>query len=180
MDLRNKTFLDVGTWNGGFCVEAMHRGVARIVGLDHYTWTDPVFRGRETFEIVSNHFSNRFEAIDVDLDTKKLSLDFLGQFDVVLYAGVFYHLVDPIAATREVAALAKELLIVETYIEQIASGGAPAMIFYPGQELNNDGTNWWGPNIECVVALLKHFGFARVNVKDGAAYNRKVFHAYKN
>jgi hypothetical protein len=34
------------------------------------------------------------EAVDVDLDTPQLSLSHLGQFDVVLFLGVFYHLQD--------------------------------------------------------------------------------------
>ena len=177
VDLQGKTFLDVGAWNGGFSVEARRRGAKRIVGLDHYTWNHPLFRGRETFDLVSKAFGDRFEAVDIDLDSPRLSLESLGQFDVVLYAGVFYHLVDPIAASREVAARASELLILETHIEEIETGGRPAMLFYPGAELNGDASNWWGPNVECVVELLKLFGFPHVAVRAGSADNRRVFHA---
>jgi tRNA (mo5U34)-methyltransferase len=175
--LEGKSFLDVGAWNGGFTVEAARRGAARIAALDHYAWNHPGSRGRETFDLVSRVFGNRFEAYDIDLDQPRLSLEALGTFDVVLYAGVFYHLVDPIAATREVAALAGELLIMESYVT--FRGNVPLMEFYPGRELKGDKTNWWGPNEACLVALLKHFGFQSVSVRDGSAPHRKIFHAYR-
>ena len=180
VDMMNKTFLDVGAWNGGFSVLAKRRGAKQVAALDHFTWNHPTLRGRETFDLVCRATGYDFKAIDVDLDKESLSLDFVGKFDVVLFAGVFYHLVDPIAATREVASLANDLLIVETHVEVIEGDARPAMIFYPGAELSGDPTNWWGPNIPCMVALLKRFGFARVTVTNGSAPQRKVFHAYRS
>ena len=38
----------------------------------------------------------------------------------------------------------------------------PASAFYPGSELNQDHTNWFGPNPACVEAMLKTVGFRRV------------------
>lgn len=178
LDLRNKSFLDIGAWNGAFSVEAARRGAARIAALDHHTWNNPQLRGRETFDFVAKVTRNKFEAIDMDLDQPALSLSGIGRFDVVLFAGVFYHLFDPIAATREIAALTGEVLIMETHVEEIGDG-RPAMIFYPGAELSNDPTNWWGPNIACVVALLKQFGFLRVDISNGGGHTRKIFHAFR-
>ena len=127
--------------------------------------------------LFSRVFGNRFDAVDIDLDSPNISLNSLGEFDVALFAGVFYHLVDPIAATREVAALVKEVLVLETYVEPGDGSGRPGMIFYPGAELNGDASNWWGPNVECIVALLKKFGFSNITVKGGSGPSRKVFHA---
>jgi tRNA (mo5U34)-methyltransferase len=176
VDLRGKSLLDVGAWNGGFSVEAARRGAERVVALDHYTWNHPHFRGRATFDLVAGVFGNRFEAIDRDLDQPRLSLQDIGQFDVVLFAGVFYHLVDPIAALRELAPLAKDLLILETHVEETADE-RPSMIFFPGAELAGDPTNWWGPNVACIMALLRMAGFDHIGVSVGSAYNRRVFHA---
>jgi tRNA (mo5U34)-methyltransferase len=178
LDLDGKSVLDVGAWNGGFSVEAAKRGADRIVALDHYTWNHPHFRGRASFDLVCGVFGGRFEAVDVDLDQPRLSLEHLGRFDVVLFAGVFYHLLDPIAATRELAALANEVFILETHIEHTADD-RPSMVFFPGSELAGDPTNWWGPNPACVVALLQQFGFSRVEVGAGSADNRAVFHAFR-
>jgi tRNA (mo5U34)-methyltransferase len=36
------------------------------------------------------------------------------------------------------------------------------MAFYPGRELNNDPTNWWGPNVPAVRGMLESLGFAQV------------------
>ena len=38
----------------------------------------------------------------------------------------------------------------------------PALAFYPERELNNDPTNWYGPNAPAVHAMLRSVGFARV------------------
>jgi tRNA (mo5U34)-methyltransferase len=179
VDLRGKSVLDVGAWNGGFSLEAARRGATRVAGLDHLTWNEPGLFGRETFDLVSELTNSHFEAIDLDLDAPGLSLKHLGQFDVVLYSGVFYHLIDPIAATREIAALAREALVLETYIEGTCEE-RPAMVFFPGAELNNDASNWWGPNVACIRALLRQFGFPHIEVTDGSDAWRKVFHAFRS
>ena len=67
----------------------------------------------------------------------------------------------------------------ETYWAADLPSDRPLMAFYPGNELANDASNWWAPNIPCVVDLLKTFGFRQVVVSDGSIQNRKMFHAYK-
>ena len=175
LSLAGKSVLDVGAWNGGFCVEAARRGATRTVALDHFTWNAPGFRGRETFELVRRVTGLPLEAVDIDLDMPQLSLSHLGLFDVVLFLGVFYHLQDPIAALREVSALAREVLVLETHVERTLSP-RPAMIFYPYDELNRDPTNWWGPNKECAVQLLRYNGFRRIDIGNIAGL-RKIFRA---
>jgi tRNA (mo5U34)-methyltransferase len=52
------------------------------------------------------------------------------------------------------------------------------MIFYPGTELAGDDTNWWGPNVACVKAMLYDLGFATVRHTVNPAHaNRGIFHA---
>ena len=106
--------------------------------------------------------------------------DRVGQFDVVLFLGVFYHLVDPIQALQNLATLTKEVAVVESHMD-LGNFDRPAMVFYPGAELNNDPTNWWGPNRLCMEALLTLVGFSRIEYQPhpivGAA--RGIFHAYK-
>ena len=54
------------------------------------------------------------------------------------------------------------------------------MVFYPGRELANDPTNWWGPNSACVTAMLRDSGFARVEYQQHPRYpDRGIFHAYR-
>jgi tRNA (mo5U34)-methyltransferase len=179
IDLRGKSLLDVGAWNGGFSIEAKRRGADRVVALDYVAWRDPSARGREAFDLAVRLSRLPIEAVEINLDEPKLSLRELGTFDIVLFSGVFYHLVDPIAATRELASITKEVLILETHLENTAEQ-RPMMVFYPGSELNNDVSNWWGPNRTAVEKLLQTFGFRRVDYQDRPDYHRGVFHAYKD
>jgi hypothetical protein len=78
----------------------------------------------------------------------------VGSFDVVLFLGIFYHLVDPIRVLQNIAPIATESLVIETHLD-LQNLGRPAMAFYPGKEVNNDPTNWWGPNREAMESLLR-------------------------
>ena len=74
----------------------------------------------------------------------------------------------------------KSVLDIETHLG-LRGLERPAMVFYPGAELNNDPTNWGGPNRQCMEALLKLVGFGRIvyqphPIDKGA---RGIFHAYK-
>jgi tRNA (mo5U34)-methyltransferase len=85
----------------------------------------------------------------------------VGVFDVVLFLGVLYHLRHPLLALERLAAVTRELLVVETVVDLIGLR-RPAMAFYPGKEMNRDPTNWWGPNVPAVHAMLEAVGFRRV------------------
>jgi tRNA (mo5U34)-methyltransferase len=82
-------------------------------------------------------------------------------FDVVLFLGVLYHLRHPLLALERVASVTRELMIVETVVDLVGFR-RPAMVFYPDRELNNDPTNWWGPNAAAVEAMIRSVGFDEV------------------
>lgn len=178
INLVGRTVLDIGTWNGGFAVEAWRRGASSVTGVDHFTWNHPYYRGRETFNLVSEVTGANLKAIDRDLDDPRLDLSDIGQHDVVLFLGVFYHLKNPLSALREVSGTVRDVLVLETYVERF-SDDRPAMVFYPGAELAGDATNWWGPNTACIVELLKLMGFAQIEIAAGSDNSREVFHAYR-
>ncbi len=178
INLKGCTVLDVGAWNGVFSFEAKRRGAGRVLATDSYCWSHPYIRGRETFEIARSVLG-----IDVDareIDAAELSPDTVGEFDFVLYLGVFYHRYDAIEALARVARLAKHALIVETHLD-LRHVDLPAMVFYPGSELANDTTNWWGPNEHCVRALLLGHGFKEVEMTaHPAGHSRAIFHAWQS
>ena len=176
ISLIDRSVLDIGAWNGGFSIEAKRRGANRVVAMDHATWNNPQLRGRETFDLAVRLCNLDIEAIDQDLDDRKLILDDLGQFDVVLFLGVFYHLMNPLAALREVAARARDVLVVETHIENALE--RPYMEFYP-DGLNNDKSNYWGPNRQLIEHLLRRFGFDVIHYSEGSDPVRGVFHAFR-
>ncbi|HUA07825.1 MAG TPA: DUF1698 domain-containing protein [Candidatus Acidoferrales bacterium] len=171
------TVLDIGAWNGYFSFEAKRRGAARVLATDHFAWVHPELRGRETFEIARSALGADVEARDIDVT--ELSPHSLGEtFDIVLFLGVFYHLFDPIDGLRRAASLAKDVLILETHTD-LEDVDRPAMVMYPGSELNNDATNWWGPNAACVIALLKCEGFTFIEGRWFENSPRRTFHAWR-
>jgi hypothetical protein len=54
----------------------------------------------------------------------------------------------------------------------------PAMIFYPNAEQNNDAQTYWGPNVLCLVHMLKKEGFKDVQIA-GMGGNRVALHCFK-
>jgi tRNA (mo5U34)-methyltransferase len=99
---------------------------------------------------------------DVDVDLADLSPETVGEFDLVLFLGLFYHLPDPWLILRRAASVCRRLMIVETHAD-LQDLWRPAMAFYPG-EVEGDPSNWWGPNAPLLEAMLSHEGFGRVEV----------------
>jgi hypothetical protein len=100
----------------------------------------------------------------MSLEPKKL-----GVFDVVLYMGVLYHMPDPFAAMKQVAALTGEVAIIETAAEVIPGYENLALCeFFETNELNYDMSNWWSPNEKTLLALCRAAGFRRVEIIAGA------------
>jgi tRNA (mo5U34)-methyltransferase len=179
VELKGKSLLDVGAWNGGFSIEAKRRGASRVVALDYNAWRNPALQGRRSFDLAIKLCNVEVEAVERDISVPSLDLADLGIFDVVLFSGVFYHLVDPIATLRELSRITRETIVVETYIEK-SPERRPLMVFFPGKELNNDPNNWWGPNAILIEKLLEHFGFLRTRYQQGSDLNRGVFHGFKS
>lgn len=159
--LHGKTVLDIGAWDGFFSFECERRGAARVVAADHFSWHGTGWGTKAGFNLAREALGSRVE--DVDIDVMDLSPERIGTFDVVLFLGVLYHLRHPYLALERVASVARDYLILETVVDLVGLG-RPAMAFYPGRELNNDPTNWWGPNVPAVVAMLNTLGFTDVRV----------------
>jgi tRNA (mo5U34)-methyltransferase len=158
--LTGRTVLDVGAWDGFFSFEAERRGASRVVAADYYSWHGPGWGTKAGFLLAREILGSRVE--DVDIDVMDLSPERVGTFDVVLFLGVLYHLRHPLLALERVASVARDLLIVETVVDLVGVR-RPAAAFYPDRELNDDPTNWWGPNVPAVAAMLQSVGFAQVD-----------------
>jgi len=179
ISVRDRSVVDIGAWNGGFTVEAKRRGAVRILAVDEYAWNNPELRGKETFDLVMKRLGLDVEARLIDIQNANPTA--IGRWQVVLFLGVFYHLLDPIAALKCLAAITDEVLVLETHLE-LQDVAKPAMAFYPGGELSGDVTNWWAPNRAAVEALLKTVGFPKVlyTPHPAGADVRGVFHAFKS
>src|SRR5262249_42756188 len=100
---------------------------------------------------------SKVEAIEVDV--MDLSPDAVGgTFDLVLFLGVLYHLRDPMTALERVASVTNDRLVLETHVDLLGLR-RPAAAFYPDRALYGDATNWWGPNIAALLAMVRDAGF---------------------
>ena len=175
ISLAGRSVLDVGCYNGFYSFEAHKRGARRVLATDHFIWHRHR-RSREAFDIAHARVAPQVEVMDIDVFD--LTPAAVGRFDVVLFCGVFYHLRNPFLALERVAKLVNEVLVVETRLDA-AEIERPAMVFYPGAELNNDPSNWWGPNRACVEAMLRDVGFNSITAAPNPAHpaHRMVFQA---
>ncbi len=142
-NLRGKSVLDIGAWDGFYSFAAEQRGASRVVALDHHTWAldraatkdynDRCRRGeiqRQPFNRVPElwrweelpgrrGFDLAREALGsrvdpVVADFMTTDLEPLGTFDVVLYLGVLYHIENPLMALQRLRQVTKGVAVLET------------------------------------------------------------------
>jgi tRNA (mo5U34)-methyltransferase len=149
-DLRGCRILDVGTSDGFFALKLAQRG-AEIVAVDY---RDKQQHGYYVMEILNQvkveyHRMNVYELAEMNL----------GQFDVILFLGVLYHLPDMLRALHLIRQCCRGLLFLETHSENDFCPDIAAARYYPGATLANDHTNFWAPNRLCVLDMLHDTGF---------------------
>jgi tRNA (mo5U34)-methyltransferase len=166
-DLSGLRVLDIGTRDGFFAFECERRG-AEVTAIDYMP---PEETG---FPVACELLGSRVEFVQENV--YELSQERYGEFDLVLFLGVLYHLRDPMLALDSIRNVARGRLIVETQVIDdalLTSPGEfkrlvdlnseltalPLMQFYPGDALNGDATCVWAPNEACLKAMLEETGF---------------------
>jgi tRNA (mo5U34)-methyltransferase len=160
-DLTGLSVLDVGAWDGFFSFEAERRGAARVLATDSFCWGLGGWGNKAGFELARRALHSRVE--DLTIDPLDLSPERVGTFDLVLFLGVLYHMRHPLLALERVFSVTRDQLILNTHVDLTALE-RPAIAFYQGGELNDDTTNWSGPNPAAVVAMLQAVGFRDVKI----------------
>lgn len=191
-DLRGKSVLDINTWDGFFSFEAERRGASRVVALDHYMWamdlalhhaywkeckergvspaayhTMPYYMpdkmpGKVGFDTAHKALRSKVEGVVADF--MEMEIEPLGTFDVVFYLGSLYHMENPLQAMRRVAAVTKELAIIETEAAVFHGLERHGLCeFFESNELNGDVSNWWSPNEKALAGLCRAAGFRSVD-----------------
>jgi tRNA (mo5U34)-methyltransferase len=178
-DLRGKSVLDLGAWDGFFSFEAERRGADRVVALDGPAWREPAwgpdgFGTKAGFQLARRALGSCVEDRELDLD--EIRPETVGYFDVVLFLGVLYHLKHPWLALERVAGVCDGLLVVETHADFL-DVARPALALYPGDEVDGDASNWFGPNVPALAAMLRHEGFTRLDVVYRESRIRRVVRA---
>lgn len=155
-DLRGKRVLDIGAWDGWFSFEAERHG-AEVTAIDCVE--QPTF--------VDIHARLASKADYRIMDFLELPAAGLGKFDIVFFLGVLYHVRHPLLALEIVCGLTRDVAIVDSFVTnpddwQKHAGEIPTMEFYELDELGNQFGNWVGPTVECLLAMCRAAGFARV------------------
>lgn len=175
-DLTGKRVLDIGTYDGFFAFECERRG-ADVVAIDV---NPPDLR---CFALAHELLGSgvRYHHMSVyELAAEKLG----GQFDLVLFFGVFYHLRHIIMSLDNIWSVLKpdgELRLeghicdnhfilgdgTVTTLEQIDPRllTTPIFRFYRRNELNPvDWSNWFGGNSAAILECLGSAGFAQAKL----------------
>lgn len=97
VDFRGKTVLDIGCWDGYWSFYAERQGAARVLAIDDASqnWSD----GRGLHLAKELFCSN----VEIDRHVSVYELEPLGRsFDIILFLGVYYHLLDPYLALAQI------------------------------------------------------------------------------
>ncbi len=129
-DLTGWTVLDIGAWHGFFSFECERRGADRVLAIDSFSWDR--FGMKEFLSAHKRHGSSvEYRRADVH----ELQPDEIGQYDLVLLLGVFYHLRNPLTALEHIASVTKRLLVCETHVLlPFVHERYPLVPFFPGDE----------------------------------------------
>ncbi len=161
MGIQGRSVLDVGAWDGAFSFEAERRGAIEVLAVDDLAWRAASWTaGKAGFDLCHELLDSRIGSRRLDLP--QVTVENVGQFDVVLYNGIFYHVLDPIRDLIEMSRIARCVLTVETFIDNLGYP-RPVMNFFPGETMPPGlPQNGWGPNPLLVHALLRKLGFESV------------------
>ena len=157
--------LDIGCWVGGISLLLSKMG-AHVVAIDEVKkYTDAL-----------NYLKYAF-ALE-NLEPMNLSLydctreDFQDAFDYVLFAGVLYHVTDPILALRITFNCLKDggVCFLETYatdfpLSFITKYEGPEIIEESGvKDLSRQGWNWFIPSRSTLWKMLKDVGYTPLKI----------------
>jgi tRNA (mo5U34)-methyltransferase len=155
----DKRTLDFGAWDGFFSFYAEQHGASEVVAVDGYAWKIP-HKGTTRkigFDIAKKLLKSNVQ--DFVLTIPEMNTTILGQFDSIIFAGVFYHLPNPYEAIQLIDSLLKKggRVMIESAITNLHSD-KPLLEFHPKDSLNGDSSNYWTPNPLCIKFLFDEIG----------------------
>ena len=180
-----KSVIDIGACDGCFSFYAEKSGATSVLAVDPYGWgsqeldeksKQEIWSQQEGFLLAKEILESKVEDSVVPLE--EISPETVGEHDVALFLGVFYHLPNPLAILDKVVSVAKETVVVETINAEYHSwrrkwplparedgSSEPIMIYYPGNEVDGDYTTYWSCNIQLLEQYLATKGFTKFKSK---------------
>lgn len=166
--LKGKNVLDVGANAGFFSISASRLGAEKVIALEII----PEYI--EQGEFCSSVWNANVEYRSVDIDEiEKLDT----RFDVIIFLAILYHLKNPLKTLETVGKVCSDAIVLETevvppdernaiYARWGRRGVTPItrlntgfMKFIESDELNDDPSNWWIPDIEALMGMMRVAGF---------------------
>jgi len=208
-EVRGRSILDIGAWDGYFSFALERAGAGRVVALDEFAWAMDL-PAHEAYNLECQRNGIKplppdqvasvwhpeslpgragFDRASAALGSRVqplvgdfMSMDLvpLGRFDVVLFLGVLYHLKDPFLALRRLQQLTAGLAVIET-VCVVVPGREHHQLweFLEKDELNRDASNWWAPNAAGLAGACRAAGFSRVEVKASPGLDDKPGPGYE-
>jgi tRNA (mo5U34)-methyltransferase len=177
-DLKGASMLDVGCNAGLFSILAKLQGAGRVLGIESI----------HIFIDQAEYIRNIWQ---MDMEYRLMDAHDIGkideEFDLVMFAGILYHLKNPLQVLEDIGRRCRDAVVVETEIIPedprnlvVARLGPPGKIeltattkgfmkFYERDEMNGDGSNWWAPDTECLLGMLRVAGFKY--------FSRPIYHS---
>lgn len=166
--LAGQRVLDVGCSDGYYAFRAERLG-ATVTAIDDES--SLLAGGRNGFQIAHDALGSKVTY--AHRDVVDLSPEVDGTYDVVFLINVLYHLRHPLLALERLAAVTRPggLLVLKTFVAadvrfwvrgrcvSVDLDRRPKLWCYPTTELAGDPTNWFGPNVAGVRALLQASGW---------------------
>ena len=158
-ELDGKAVLDIGCWTGGTSLLLAAMG-AEVIAVEEVTkYAKAVRIMKEAFGVANLNVMNR----------SLYSLDnpeFYDRFDLVLYAGVLYHVTDPVLSLRIVFNSLKdggrcllETMAIHDKRNLCEYSGAQETLGRKKNKEPRSGWNWFVPSPETVRRMMSDVGF---------------------
>jgi tRNA (mo5U34)-methyltransferase len=156
--LESRSVLDCACNAGGWLFAAADAGAGRCFGFDiREHWI------RQAQFVAANRPSENVQFMQCELAA--LPELALGQFDLTLFNGIFYHLPDPVAGLRIAADHTRELLVVNT---MIAKKSTDALVLRPESPTDVmsgiHGLSWIPGSERVLQEILAWCGFPHTRV----------------
>jgi tRNA (mo5U34)-methyltransferase len=166
-DLTGKTVLDIGAWDGYYSFGCERLNADRVVASDKFVWVSNQigghwWNGDDGFNFAHKHLKSDVEKLLASVE--ELDPAIHGKFDIVLMLGVIYHAKDPIGYLQKAFDMSNDMVVIETHVD-LMDVPYPSARYYISNELNNDSTNFWGPNALAVVGMMKDIGYKDITQK---------------
>jgi tRNA (mo5U34)-methyltransferase len=181
--------LDIGAWHGCFSFECERRGASEVVA---YSLENPEATGFRRLKALLGSRVNYVQGSVYGLSPQEI-----GEFDLILFFGVLYHLRYPLLGIDRIRTVSRGDVLIETHTVtsrhllraplwvlsaalnlSAVFAKTPIWRQYREFELDRrDQSNWFGPNRAAVIESFETAGF-RVEYLDSWDYgDRSTFRA---